>query len=275
MSLFIHGRLGHYLMSEAPADGGDGGSAPAAAPAPSATVLSQGADTGVDFMPEKFRVNGADGNLDMAQSSRKLAEAYGSLEKRFGGGDVPPENSDGYAIKLEGVEGFNWEEFKADPDSQAFLKGAHAKGMTNAQVEYVIGEYMKAAPQLVQGAAQLDQHGATEALRGEWKNDAEFKNGVQASYRAVQGFAADRGALGSMDNLMAKFGNDPDFIAFTSRIGREMSEDTPGIGAVLPEADLDSLMKGEAYWDEKHPDHARVQQQVAAHYARKYGTKVT
>lgn len=276
MNLFIHGRLGHFLMNEANADGGDGGSAPApaATPEPSASLLATGADTGTDFMPEKFRVNGADGALDMAQSSRKLAEAYGSLEKRFGGGDVPPENADGYAPKLE-VEGFNWEEFKADPDSQAFLKGAHAKGMTNAQVEYVLGEYLKAAPQLVQGSLQLDQQGATEALRGEWKTDAEFQGGVQASYRAVQSFAADAGALGSMENLMAKFGNDPDFIAFTSRIGREVNEDMPGLGAVLPEGDLESLMKSEAYWNEKHQDHARVQQQVAAHYARKYGTKIS
>lgn len=274
MNLFTHRMMGHYLQSEAPADGGQGGGAPAA-PAPSApagSLLNQGA--GNDFIPEKFRVNGADGALDIAQSSRKMAEAYGSLEKRFGSGDVPPESADGYAPKLE-VEGFDFAEFKADPQGAAFLKGAHAKGLSNDQVQYVLGEYLKAVPQLVEGAVQLDQQGAAEALRGEWKNDAEFKAGLGSSYRAVQGFAAESQGLGSMDKLMAKFGNDPDFIAFTARIGREMSEDQPGAGSVLPEADLDSLMKSEAYWNEKHPDYARVQQQVAAHYARKYGSAIT
>lgn len=271
MSWFVHGRLGHYLQNESGADGGDGGGgAPAAAP-----LLGQGADTGTDFIPEKFRVNGADGALDIAQSSRKMAEAYGSLEKRFGAGDVPPESADGYAPKIEGIEGFDWNEFKDDPNTQAFLKGAHAKGLTNDQVSFVLGEYYKSVPALVEGAVQIDQQGATEALRGEWKNDAEFKGGLQASFRAVQGFAAEGEALGSMDKLMAKFGNDPDFIAFTARIGREMSEDQVAGGAVLPEADLESLMKSEAYWDAKHPDHTKVQQQVAAHYNRKYGTKVS
>lgn len=268
MNLFIHRMMGHYLQNEAGNDGGEGGGA-------AAPLLGQGADTGTDFIPEKFRVNGADGALDVAQSSRKLAEAYGSLEKRFGAGDVPPESADGYAPKLE-AEGLDWDEFKADPNTQAFLKGAHAKGLTNAQVEYVLGEYLKAAPGLVGGAVALDQQGATEALRGEWKNDAEFKAGLGSSYRAVQGFAAEGQALGSMDKLMAKFGNDPDFIAFTSRIGREMSEDGQvGAAAVLPEADLESLMKSEAYWNPKHADHSRVQQQVAAHYKRKFGTAVT
>lgn len=272
MSWFVHGRLGHYLQNEAGADGGEGGggAAPAAAP-----LLGQGADSGTDFIPEKFRVNGADGALDIAQSSRKMAEAYGSLEKRFGAGDVPPESADGYAPKIEGIEGFDWNEFKDDPNTQAFLKGAHAKGLTNDQVSFVLGEYYKSVPALVEGAVQIDQQGATEALRGEWKNDAEFRGGLQASFRAVQGFAAEGEALGSMDKLMAKFGNDPDFIAFTARIGREMSEDQVAGGAVLPEADLESLMKSEAYWDAKHPDHTKVQQQVAAHYNRKYGTKVS
>ncbi|MCZ7253157.1 hypothetical protein NK293_23265, partial [Salmonella enterica] len=92
------------------------------------------------------RTNKEDGSLDLEQSSRKMAEAYKHLETRMGSGDVPPKTAEEYAVKLEGVEGFDWDEFKADPDTQSFLKGAHAKGLTNDQVQYVIGEYMKAAP---------------------------------------------------------------------------------------------------------------------------------
>lgn len=233
MNLFIHRMLGHYLQAEAEEGGapGAGAGTPAATPPaggqPTGSLLDQGA--GTDFIPEKYRVNGADGALDMNASSRKLAEAYGSLEKRLGSGDVPPKTSDEYAPKLE-IEGFNWDEFKADPDSQAFLKGAHAKGMTNAQVEFVLGQYLANAPALVAGAAQLDSQGATEALRGEWKSDAEFKANLSASYRAAQAFGGEGEGLGSFSKLMGKYGNDPDFIAFTARIGREMQEDTPAGG---------------------------------------------
>ncbi|CAM4031868.1 hypothetical protein [Ectopseudomonas alcaliphila] len=276
MNLFIHRMMGHYLMNEAPAADAPPAAAPATPPAATppadgGNLLNQGADN--DYIPEKYRVNGADGKLDINASSRKMAEAYSNLEKRVGTGDLPPKSVDDYAPKLE-VEGFDWEEFKKDESSQAFLKGAHAKGLTNAQVEYVLGEYLKAAPQLLEGSALLDQQGATEALKGVWKSDAEFKGGLQSSYRAVQGFADQGEGLGSMANLMTKFGNDPDFIAFTARIGREMSEDTVPGGQAVSEADfttkaaeLRTKLQGMSQED---PQRKSVQAELEALYKRQY-----
>ena len=145
MNWFIHGRLGHFYMAEA-GEGGDPstGAAAATEPAP-ASVLAAGAST-TDYIPEKYRTNKEDGTLDLEASSRKVAEAYKHLETRLGSGDVPPKTADEYTVKLEGVEGFDWDEFKADEGTQSFLKGAHAKGLNNDQVQYVIGEYLKAAP---------------------------------------------------------------------------------------------------------------------------------
>lgn len=270
MSWFVHGRLGHYLQNEAGADGGDGGGQQQGdGQQQGGTLLNQGANQ--DFIPEKYRVNGADGKLDLEQSSRKLAESYAHLEKRFGGGDAPPKSAEEYAPKLE-VEGFDWNEFKSDESTQAFLKGAHAKGLTNAQLEYVLGEYLRVAPELMEGAVQLDQKGASEVLRGEWKTDAEFNAGLGASYRALQGFAGE--GLGSMDNLMAKFGNDPDFIAFTARIGREMREDSPVGGEQISEVDFTAktaeLRAKLQTMSVEDPQRKGVQAELDALYARKY-----
>lgn len=281
MSLFIHRMLGHYLQAEA-GEGGDPAAPaapatpPAAAPAaPAANLLDQGA--GNDFIPEKYRVQGADGALDITASSRKMAEAYTNLEKRVGTGDLPPKTAEEYAPKVE-VEGFNWDEFKADPESQAFLKGAHAKGLTNAQVEFVLGQYLQHAPQLIAGNAQLDQQQAGEALRGEWKTDAEFKANLGASYRAAQAFGGEGEGLGSFAKLQAKFGNDPDFIAFTARIGKEMAEDVaPGGEAPLGDGDFDvkaSELRQQLQDMPLHdPKRKQVQSQLDALYERRYSPK--
>lgn len=273
MNWFIHNRLGHYLCNEA-GEGGDpsGGATPPAATPPGGSVLNTGATS--DWIPEKYRTNKEDGSLDLEASSRKVAEAYKHLETRMGSGDAPPKSADEYAVKLEGVEGFNWDEFKADPDSQAFLKGAHANGMTNAQVEYVIGEYLKAAPALVQGGAQLSQEDCTAALKGVWADDQSYKSGVQASYRAAEAFASPEGQPGSFQNLMAKYGNDPDFIAFTANIGKELSEDTLITQGVVNEGDFEvktsELRKQLEELAPHDPKRAQVQQKLNDLYAAKY-----
>ncbi len=264
-----------YLMAEAGAEGGEGGgAAPASPPAadPAATLLNQGAQP--DFIPEKYRVMGADGSLDLEQSSRKLAESYGHLEKRLGGGDVPPKSADEYAPKLE-VEGFNWDEFKADENTQSFLKGAHAKGLTNAQVEYVLGEYLKAAPALVEGGAALSAQEASAALREHWKTDQDMSQNVQASYRAVQAFANDGNGLGSFDKLMSKYGNDPDFVAFAANIGKELREDVPVAGG-NPVTDADFAVKTSELREQlqalsvEDPKRKAIQSQLDSLYASRY-----
>ncbi|NMX61474.1 hypothetical protein [Pseudomonas sp. WS 5079] len=276
MNMFIHGRLGHFFMAEA-GEGGDPSTPAAAAPAaPAGSVLDTG-NTGTDYIPEKLRVMKEDGSLDQEASSRKVAEAYKHLETRFGSGDVPPKSADEYAVKLEGVEGFDWDEFKADPDTQSFLKGAHAKGLTNDQVQYVIGEYMKAAPGLIEGGVQLSVQDCTAALKAVWPDDQAMTQNVRASYRAAEAFASEPGKPGNFAALQAKYGNDPDFIAFTANIGKELKEDTPINGATASDGDFDvktSELRAQLQALPAHdPKRKGVQAELDALYDRKYNTR--
>lgn len=278
MNWFIHNRLGHFLHQEA-GEGGDPSTPAAADPAaqPAGSLLNTGAPN--DWLPEKYRTNKEDGSLDLEASSRKIAESYKQLEARLGSGDAPPKSVDEYAVKLEGVDGFNWEEFKADESSQAFLKGAHAKGMTNAQVEYVIGEYMKAAPGLISGGAQLNQEDCTTTLKGVWADDQAMQSGVRSSYRAAEAFASPEGQPGNFQSLMAKYGNDPDFIAFTANIGKEMAEDTLISNGVVNEQDFNvktaDLRQQLQDLPPHDPKRVQIQQQLTNLYDAKYNKKTS
>lgn len=279
MNWFIHNRLGHFLCNEAP-EGGDpsgGANQPPPAAAPPATtdsVLGAGATTTTDWIPEKYRTNKEDGSLDLEASSRKVAEAYGHLEKRLGSGDAPPKTADEYTVKLEGVEGFDWDEFKADENTQSFLKGAHAKGLTNDQVQYVIGEYMKAAPNLIGGAAVLDRDECIATLKEAWGGEQALTGNLRSSYRAAEAFASEPGKPGNLDVLMSKYGKDPDFIAFAANIGKEMSEDTLITQGVVNEQDFNvktsELRKQLEELSPHDPKRAQILQQMNDLYSAKY-----
>ncbi|WP_262033865.1 hypothetical protein [Serratia liquefaciens] len=220
-----------------------------------------------DWVPEKFRVVGDDGKLNIEGSARKLAESYTHLEKRFGSGDAPPKTADEYAPKVEN-DGFKWDEFKAAPEMQGFLKAAHAKGITNDQMGFILGEYMQRAPALVNGAAELDAESATTALREVWKTDAEFNKNIGLAFRAFNSLAD----AGDKDK-MGEIGNNPMVIRMLAKVGAEMSEDTPAGGDINLEEQqtVRELMKSEAYTNPKHTDYERVTAQVRAFYQRAYG----
>lgn len=272
--------MGLLLMAEAAPEGQPGGGAPTPAPAPApppapapaTSVLGNAAPN--DWIPEKYRTNKEDGSFDLEASARKVADAHKHLETRLGSGDAPPKTAEEYAVKLEGVEGFDWEEFKKDEGTQSFLKGAHAKGLTNDQVQYVIGEYMKAAPALVEGGSQLTAQDCTTALKSVWTDDAAMKANVTASYRAAQAFASEGTAPGNFDALMAKYGNDPDFIAFTANIGKELKEDTAINGGPVNEADFavkTAELRAQLEAMPQHdPKRAGIKAQLDAMYDRRY-----
>lgn len=270
-------KLKHLFMNAAGTEGGEGGGDAGNSDSGnqggnSTSLLSTGAESqpgATDWIPEKYRVTGEDGKLNMESSARKLAEAHTSLEKRLGGGDVPPKTVEEYAPKVE-VEGFNWEEFKADPEMQGFLKSAHAKGITNDQLGFVLGEYMQRAGGLVNGAAELDAEAATTALREVWKTDAEFKQNIGLAYRAFNNLA-DPADKDKMDEI----GNNPMVIRMLAKIGAEMREDTPVGDEINPEEQqsIRELMKTEAYTNPKHADHERVSAQVKAFYQKSFGNQ--
>lgn len=249
--------------------GNDGGNNSDAGNTSGTSLLSTGAgEPGAnDWLPEKYRVSGEDGTVNVEQSARKLAEAYTHLEKRMGSGDTPPKSADEYAPKVE-AEGFNWEEFKADPRMQSFMKTAHAKGITNDQMSFVLNEYMQQAPGLVGGAAELDAESANTQLREVWKTDAEFKQSIGMAFRAFNTLA-DEADKGRIDEI----GNNPMVIRMLAKVGAEMQEDAPAGGDInlAEQQSVRDLMKSPAYMDSKHADHERVSGQVKAFYQKNYG----
>lgn len=267
--LFMNAEQGAEQPGGGNGGGEDGGNNPGAGEPSGNSLLSTGAgEPGAnDWLPEKFRVMGEDGKLSIESSARKLAENYTHLEKRMGSGDAPPKTADDYAPKVE-VEGFNWEEFKADPRMQGFMKTAHAKGITNDQMSFILGEYAQHAPELVGGAAALDSEAATTQLRELWKTDAEFKQNIGLAFRAFNSLADDADK-GRIDEI----GNNPMVIRMLAKVGAEMQEDAPAGGDVNLEEQqtIRDLMKSPAYMDPKHADHERVSAKVKAYYQKRYG----
>ncbi|EPK5524057.1 TPA: hypothetical protein ACIJY7_004199 [Klebsiella pneumoniae] len=274
-------KIKHLFMNaeqgaEAPAgstggnDGGNGGGAenPGAGNPVGNSLLGTGGEPGAnDWIPEKYRVVGEDGKLNVEGSARKLADAYTHLEKRMGSGDAPPKTADDYAPEVK-AEGFNWDEFKADPRMQSFMKSAHAKGITNDQMGFILGEYAQLAPELVNGAASLDSEAAATQLRETWKTDAEFNKNIGLAFRAFNSLADDSDK-GRMDEI----GNNPMVIRMLAKIGAEMQEDAPAGGDVNLEEQqsIRDLMKSPAYMDPKHADHENVSARVRAYYQKRYG----
>lgn len=254
------------------------GAAGAAAAADAASLLASGAasaaagDAGnTDYIPEKLRINKEDGTLDLDGSSRKMAEAYSALEKRFGSGDAPPKEASEYKVAVPDAFKEAIDPAK-DPGIQGFLTGAHAAGMNQAQVDFVMGQYFTMAPQLVAGAVQLDAAGATTELQKVWGNESEFKRNVTNAYTGAHAAAQKAGI--NIDEIMnGPLGNNPQFLRMMAAIGPEFVEDK-SIGAtrMTAESDIAGLMASPAYTDSKHAEHAQVSARVAEYFKRKHGS---
>lgn len=245
----------------APADSLFSPPPPAPAPAPAAEGVP-------DWFPEKFRVMSEDGKFDMAASSKKLMDSYAHFEKRMGAGDMPPEAPDGYK-DFTPPEAFK--DVQLDPElTRSFRERAHKAGLTQGQLDFVMGEYFGLVPTLLDAAAGLSADEARAELSKVWSTPAELQANMTAAERAV---AQVPEALQAQ--LRQKYGTDPLFWQFAAAYGREAREDRPpapngGSGTVT---DTEALMRSEAYRNPKHPDHEKVSQQVRDAYAKRHGTQ--
>lgn len=264
---------GAGAATSAPADG----AAPAgAATGAAASVLAAGAAAvtpgATDYIPEKFRTNNAEGAFDLEASSRAMAESYSAMEKRLGTGDTPPKTASEYKVTVP-------EAFKeaidpaTDTGVQGFLTGALAEGMTQKQVDFVMGQYFQMAPQLAAGAAQFDANTATAELKKTWATDADFTRNVRNAYVGANA-AAQKAGLDINTVMAGPLGNSPDFLRLMAALGPEFQEDA-GIGGatMTSQEDISSLMNSEAYKDPRHVDHAKVTKKIQTYYVRKYGTE--
>ena len=267
-----------YFVDDPGGEGGDGGDGGNEGGASGGSVLNGGKNNEPttnewDHVPEKYQVFEGEGDakkFDLQSSSKKMADAHKQLETRLGDTELPPAEVSGYKIDAEKMgENFNAEEFMADESTQGFLKRMHAKGINNAQLndvlDYAFNEW---APQLIGANDAMTEETCSAALKEVWKSDEEFSNGTGLAFKALKAFASNDSEFGS---LMEKYGNDPDFIQFAARVGKEVNEDS-GVDpdTVLGGESVESLMASAAYKDEKHPDHVAVSAKVKRYFDVKH-----
>lgn len=272
--------------NEVPAAAADGapGTPP---PGNDAPLLEQGAGAENAWLPEKFRVKveGKD-DIDYQASARRMGDAYKALEAKMGSGaagTVPATAADYQLtapVDAEGkplVESVDLDQFKSDPIFKTLADKAHKAGISNETLNFFVGEYLQFMPDVLQANVQLGAGDARQALSAVWKDPGAMSKGLQQAARAAQGFSAESGQLGSFDNLMQKFGNDPDFLAFAARIGSEMGEDKPIAADPVAQADWETevadIRANPAYSDKAHPQHNGLVQKMETLYQRRYGTQ--
>lgn len=218
-------------------------------------------------------MNKADGTLDLDASTIKMADGLEAANKRIGTGDLPPATPEEYAP--EGLpEGVSFDELKADPMYQTFLKGAHEKGLTNAQVSYVLNEYFARAPDIAAGAAQVDVDAAAAELKKSWTTEADFKANLSHAYRATSAVAAKAGVdVAAIE--ASPLGSNPLFLRLMASLGPEFAEDVSGGGGSLAATDFDTqlaeIRSHAGYTDARHPEHKALMQRKQALYERRYG----
>jgi len=221
------------------------------------TVLSISNNSSIETaIPEKFKVTAEDGSVDYKATVAKMNESYSYLEKKVGTGEVAPKSVDEYKLERED---FDFEEFKADESNKEFLTEAHKHGITNKQLDFLISEYDKRAVNLVSNSSQIDTDTTVQTLQSDWgdKYEANIFNAVKAAR-----------ACGITDEQINNplIGNNVAFIKMAAYFGSQMTEDKPINNGTPVNVDIQSLMRSEAFFNPKHPDHKSVKAQIDSYY---------
>ena len=221
------------------------------------TVLSTFNDSSIETaIPEKFKVTAEDGSVDYKATVAKMNESYSYLEKKVGTGEVAPKSVDEYKLERED---FDFEEFKADESNKEFLTEAHKHGITNKQLDFLLSEYDKRAVNLVSNSSQIDTDTTVQTLQSDWgdKYEANIFNAVKAAR-----------ACGITDEQINNplIGNNVAFIKMAAYFGSQMTEDKPVSNGTPVNVDIQSLMRSEAFFNPKHPDHKSVKAQIDSYY---------
>lgn len=221
------------------------------------TALSTANNTANEVaVPDKFKVVSEDGSVDYKATVAKINESYSYLEKKVGTGDVAPKTVDEYKIERED---FDLEEFKADPSNKEFLESAHKHGITSKQLDFLLSEYDKRAVDLVSTSSQFDTDQTVQSLQAEWGSN--YETNIFSAIKAAR-------SAGLTDDQINDpvIGNNPAIIKALSYFGSQMTEDKPINSGTAVKPDVQSLMRSEAFFDSKHPDHKSVKAQVDAFY---------
>jgi hypothetical protein len=221
------------------------------------TVLSTVNNSSIETaIPDKFKVTAEDGSVDYKATVAKMNESYSYLKKKVGTGEVAPKSVDEYKLERED---FDFEEFKADESNKEFLSEAHKHGITNKQLDFLLSEYDKRAVNLVSNSSQIDTDTTVQTLQSDWgdKYEANIFNAVKAAR-----------ACGITDEQINNplIGNNVAFIKMAAYFGSQMTEDKPVSNGTPVNVDIQSLMRSEAFFNPKHPDHKSVKAQIDSYY---------
>lgn len=139
----------------------------------------------------------------------------------MGAGDAPPKDADGYKLNFPEafVDKFKADEMAASPKFQSWRDEMHKAGLSQKQFDQAFGSMLTLGLSQQQGTVALDETGCVAELTKTWADPGERQQNLSAAFRAASTF-------GNIDSLMAKYGNDPDFIRFAAKVGAELSQDT-------------------------------------------------
>ena len=207
-------------------------------------------------IPDKFKVTAEDGSVDYKATVAKMNESYSYLEKKVGTGEVAPKSVDEYKLERED---FDFEEFKADESNKEFLTEAHKHGITNKQLDFLLSEYDKRAVDLVSNSSQIDTDTTVQTLQSDWGQD--YEKNIFNAVKAAR-------ACGITDEQIndPMIGNNVAFIKMAAYFGSQMTEDKPINNGTPVNVDIQSLMRSEAFFNPKHPDHKSVKAQIDSYY---------
>ena len=221
------------------------------------TVLNEANNSSNETaIPDKFKVVSEDGSVDYKATVAKLSDSYSYLEKKVGTGEVAPKSVDEYKIEREG---FSFEDFKADESNQQFLSEAHKHGITNKQLDFLLSEYDKRAVNLVSNSSQFDTDTTIQSLQSEWGNN--YESNIFSAIRAAKSAGLTEEQINN-----PSIGNNVDVIKVLSYFGSQIAEDKPINNGTAVNTDITSLMRSEAFFDPKHPDHKSVKAQIDSYY---------
>lgn len=139
----------------------------------------------------------------------------------------------------------------------AFRDRAHKAGLSQAQFDFVMGEYAEIAPQLVAGGQQVSAEETVAELKTAWGKDYQAQ--AANAWRGVSQIAAVAGL--TVEQVEAELGNSPAFNRIMAAVGSQLREDTSvntgGSGAGGANmADAGAIQASEAYRNPRHPEHA-------------------
>ena len=122
-----------------------------------------------------------------------------------------------------------------------------------------MSEYDSRVIDLVSNSSQIDTDTTVQTLQSEWGDQyqANIFNAVKAAR-----------ACGITDEQIndPMIGNNVAFIKMAAYFGSQMTEDKPVSNGTPVNVDIQSLMRSEAFFNPKHPDHKSVKAQIDSYY---------